>query len=63
MGSTVQDASIKEEIGYEFIMGVIDRHIDREVNWEMLTSLDILGVEEVRELVEQRLPALKERAE
>ena len=38
VNSTIQDVSIKEEIGYEAIMGVIDRHLDREINWEDITQ-------------------------
>ena len=37
VNSTVQDVSIKEDIGYEAIMGIIDRHIEREINWENVT--------------------------
>ena len=47
VNSTVQDVSIKEEIGYEAIMGVIDRHLDREMNWEDFTQLDVLGMDEI----------------
>src|SRR6267378_5650520 len=37
VNSTVQDTSIKEDIGYEAIMGIIDRHIERAINWEDVT--------------------------
>lgn len=47
VNSTVHDVSIKEEIGYEAIMGVIDRHIDRDINWENFTHLDVLGIDEI----------------
>jgi transposase len=39
--------SIKEEIGYEAIMGVIDRHLDREINWEDITQLEVIGIDEI----------------
>ena len=32
--STVQDTSMKEDIGYEAIMGIIDRSIERKIPWE-----------------------------
>ncbi len=38
VNSTVQDVSRKEEVGYEAIMGVIHRHIDREMHWEDITQ-------------------------
>jgi transposase len=47
VNSTVQDVSLKEEIGYEAIMGVIDRHIDREINWADFTRLEVLGMDEI----------------
>jgi transposase len=47
VNSTVQDVSCKEEVGYEAIMGVIDRHIDRDINWEEITHLEVLGLDEI----------------
>jgi transposase len=47
VNSTVQDTSIKEDIGYEAIMGIIDRYIERESNWEDLTHIDVLGLDEI----------------
>jgi len=37
VNSTVQDTSIKEDIGYEAIMGIIDRYMERDINWEDVT--------------------------
>jgi len=47
VNSTIQDVSTKEAIGYEAIMGVIDRYMDREINWEDLTQLDVVGIDEI----------------
>jgi len=47
VNSTVQDTSIKEDIGYEAIMGIIDRHIERDINWEDVTRLEVIGLDEV----------------
>jgi transposase len=47
VNSTVQDVSLKEDIGYEAIMGVIDRRIDREINWADFTHLNVLGMDEI----------------
>jgi transposase len=47
VNSTVSDVSIKENIGYEAVMGIVDRHVSQEVNWEEFESLDILGVDEI----------------
>jgi len=34
-------------VGYETIEGIEDRHIDTQVNWDSLTRLDILGIDEI----------------
>jgi len=45
--STIQDVCLKEDVGYEAIMGIIDRDIEREIHWEDLTPGDALGLEEI----------------
>jgi transposase len=45
--STVEDVSIKENIGYDAVMGIIDRYIGKNVNWKEINSLDILGIDEI----------------
>jgi len=47
VNSTVEDVSIKEDVGYESIMGVIDRRISQRVDWNLLTRLDVLGLDEI----------------
>jgi transposase len=47
VNSTVGDVSIKEDIGYEAIMGIIDRHIERDINWEDIIRLDVIGLDEI----------------
>ena len=47
VNSTVQDVCIKEDIGYEAMMGIIARHIQEEVDWSEYSHLDILGIDEI----------------
>jgi transposase len=47
INSTVEDVSIKEDIGYESIMGVIDRYIDDEVDWDKIKKLEVIGIDEI----------------
>jgi transposase len=47
INSTVQDISIKEEVGYEAIMGIIDRHIERKIHWEDVSQLEVIGLDEI----------------
>ena len=47
VNSTVQDVCMKEDLGYEAIMGMIDRHIQGEVDWNQFVCLDVLGLDEI----------------
>jgi transposase len=47
VNSTVEDVSIKEEVGYEAIMGIIDRYISTEVNWKAIPRLYVIGIDEI----------------
>jgi transposase len=43
----VWDVSIKEGIGYETVRGIIDRHIAKEVDWQAIKNLQIIGIDEI----------------
>jgi transposase len=47
VNSTIQDVSLKEGLGYEAVVGMIDRHIATQVDWLELTRLEVLGLDEV----------------
>jgi transposase len=47
INSTVQDVSQREHVGYEAVMGALRRHVATEVNWDEITDLEVLGVDEV----------------
>jgi transposase len=47
INTTVEDVSIKEDIGYESIMGVIDRYISEEVDWDDIKKLEVIGIDEI----------------
>jgi|SRR5215831_6649023 len=47
VNSTIQDICLKEDVGYEALMGIIDRYIEREINWKAVTYLDVLGLDEI----------------
>ena len=47
VNSTVVDVSIKEGLGYKAVMGIIHRHIDTEVSWDAIDSLDTIGLDEI----------------
>ncbi|QQS54234.1 MAG: transposase [Candidatus Competibacteraceae bacterium] len=41
------DASIKEGIGYETVRGIIDRSIAKNVDWQAIKNLEIIGIDEI----------------
>ena len=47
INSTVSDISIKEDLGYEAILGIVNRHLDRAIDWKKMKRLDILGIDEI----------------
>ncbi len=45
--STVADVELKEGIGYEAVMGILDRRVAKGVNWKRIEHLDLLGIDEI----------------
>jgi transposase len=44
---TIQDVAIKEGLGYEAVVGIIDRSIATQVDWHELARLEVLGLDEM----------------
>ncbi len=47
VGSTVWDVSVREGLGYEAVMGILDRRIDTKVRWDEIGRIDTLGTDEI----------------
>ena len=47
VNSTIEDASRKEAVGYDTVVGIIERHIRQRVNWDEFKTLDVLGIDEI----------------
>lgn len=47
VNSTVQDVAIKEKLGYEAVVGIINRSIASQVDWPALDRLEVVGLDEV----------------
>lgn len=47
VNSTVTDVSIKEGIGYEAVIGIINRYVSPEVDWNEFEDLEIIGTDEI----------------
>ena len=47
VGSTIEDVRIKERVGYDAVLGALERRISAEVDWSAYTALDVLGMDEI----------------
>ena len=47
IGSTIEDVSSKEGIGVDAVKGIINRHIENEIDWDILNRLEQLGIDEI----------------
>ena len=47
VGSTVRDVSVKERIGYDAMLGILERRMETEVDWSKWTELEVLGLDEI----------------
>lgn len=47
INSTIEDVSRKEQVGYEAVVGVVDRYIRRQVNWDEYDGLSTVGLDEI----------------
>jgi transposase len=47
VNSTVEDVSLKEGLSYDSVLGVLERRIEHRVDWTQMTSLEVLGLDEI----------------
>lgn len=47
IGSTIEDVSRKEKVGYDAVEGAIKRWIDTGVNWDDFAELKVIGIDEI----------------
>lgn len=47
INSTIQDVTIKEDVGYKVIESTIDRNIKSEVDWSKIKEIGLLGLDEI----------------
>ena len=47
INSTIEDVSHKEEVTYDEVLGIIDRHLGTEVNWSGFEELGVMGIDEI----------------
>lgn len=47
VNSTVSDEAHKENLTIDEVQGIIDRHINKEVNWDLYDNIEVLGFDEI----------------
>jgi hypothetical protein len=47
VNSTIQDVALKEALGYEAVVGIINRHVATQVEWGQFDRLEVVGLDEV----------------
>lgn len=47
VNSTMEDVSRKENIGYDAVVGALNRQIDVTINWDEIADLNTIGVDEI----------------
>ena len=47
IGSTIEDVSLKEKIGYDAIVGALQRQLPTSVNWDEVSNLGTVGIDEI----------------
>lgn len=47
VNSTLEDVSLKENIGYDAIVGALNRQVEVEINWSEVEDLRTVGIDEI----------------
>ncbi len=47
VNSTIQDVALKEKLGYEAVVGIINRYVATQVDWGQFERLEVVGLDEI----------------
>ena len=47
VNTTIEDVSMRENIGYDAVLGALDRQIETKVNWSEIDDLGPIGIDEI----------------
>jgi transposase len=47
INSTVKDVSLKNDIGYDAVEGIVDRYFKNEVDWNTINTINVIGIDEI----------------
>jgi hypothetical protein len=47
INSTIEDVSMKEQVGYDAIVGALNRQVETAINWDEMEDLNTVGIDEI----------------
>jgi len=47
INSTVSDVSLKEDVGYDAVDGILSRRVANKINWKTVKCIGLLGIDEI----------------
>jgi transposase len=47
VNATIEDVALKEGLGYDSVLGALERQVDEKVNWSRYTKLKTIGLDEI----------------
>lgn len=47
IGSTIEDVHLKEQVGYDAILGALNRQVSTKINWEEVEEIGKIGIDEI----------------
>jgi hypothetical protein len=47
VNSTLEDVRLKENLGYDALVGALNRQIEAEINWDEVDDLRTVGIDEI----------------
>jgi len=47
VNSTIEDVRLKENVGYDAIVGALNRQVEAEINWAQVDDLRTVGIDEI----------------
>lgn len=47
VNSTIDDVSLKENLGYDAVVGALNRQIEGVINWDEISDLGTVGIDEI----------------
>lgn len=47
INSTIEDVSFKEHVGYDAVVGALNRQIETAINWNEVDELGTIGIDEI----------------